>query len=113
MARGRDRQRRMTRMTGARHNIKLYQLVDLAERTINVTDPDARNLRTPRGWVQGYNAQAVVTREQIIAAAEISTDSLARDHSGHPLSALYGDGPYRLSARTTKPTAPPRLRDTL
>jgi transposase len=64
------------RMTGARHNIKPYELVDLSARTINVTDPDARNLKTPRGWVQGYNAQAVVTAEQIIVAAEISTESL-------------------------------------
>src|SRR3954470_9681496 len=64
------------RMTGARHNIKPYQMVELPDRTINVTDPDARNLKTPRGWVQGYNAQAVVTAEQIIVAAEISTESL-------------------------------------
>src|SRR4051794_35298011 len=63
-------------MTGARHNIKPYPLVAVAERTINVTDPDARNLKTPRGWVQGYNAQAVVTGEQIVVAAEISTESL-------------------------------------
>jgi hypothetical protein len=41
-----------------------------------VTDPDARNLKTPRGWVQGYNAQAVVTGEQIVLAAEISTETL-------------------------------------
>src|SRR3954447_1057517 len=27
---------------------------------INVTDPDSRNVKTSRGWVQGYNAQAVV-----------------------------------------------------
>ena len=64
------------RMTGARHNIKPYPLVAVAERTINVTDPDARNLKTPRGCVQGYNAQAVVTGEQIVIAAEISTESL-------------------------------------
>jgi hypothetical protein len=63
-------------MTGARHNIKPYPLVPVAERTINVTDPDARNLKTPRGWVQGYNAQAVVTEGQIVIAAEISTESL-------------------------------------
>jgi hypothetical protein len=61
------------RMTGARHNVKPYPL---PERTINVTDPDARNLKTPRGWVQGYNAQAVVTAEQIVIAAEVSTESL-------------------------------------
>src|SRR3954447_18655817 len=64
------------RMTGARHNIKPYELVELPDRTLNVTDPDAPNLKTPRGWVQGYNAQAVVTAEQIVIAAEISTESL-------------------------------------
>jgi Transposase DDE domain len=41
-----------------------------------VTDPDSRNLKTTRGWVQGYNAQAVVTQEQIMIAAEISVESL-------------------------------------
>jgi transposase len=64
------------RMTGARQNIKPYPLTELAERTINVSDPDSRNLKTTRGWVQGYNAQAVVTAEQIVIAAEISTESL-------------------------------------
>ena len=34
------------RMTGARHNIKPYPLGELAERTINVTDRDARHLKT-------------------------------------------------------------------
>jgi transposase len=64
------------RMTGARQNIKPYPLIDLPDRTINVSDPDSRNLKTTRGWVQGYNAQAVVTAEQIVIAAEISTESL-------------------------------------
>src|SRR3954469_2583026 len=27
------------------------------EGKINLTDPDSRNVKTPRGWVQGYNAQ--------------------------------------------------------
>ena len=26
-------------------------------RKINTTDLDSRNVKTPRGWVQGYNAQ--------------------------------------------------------
>ena len=43
---------------------------------INISDPDSRNLKTTRGWVQGYNAQAVVGEGQIILAAEISTESL-------------------------------------
>src|SRR5215211_3387680 len=42
---------------------------------INVTDPDSRNVKTSRGWVQGYNAQAVVTAEQIVIAADVTVDS--------------------------------------
>ena len=38
----------------------------------NPTDPDSRIIKTQRGWVQGYNAQAVVTRDQIILAADIT-----------------------------------------
>src|SRR5215216_3641583 len=64
------------RMVGARHNIKPYPLSSEPAGKINVTDPDSRNLKTTRGWVQGYNAQAVVTPEQIVIAAEISTESL-------------------------------------
>src|ERR687897_283035 len=64
------------RMVGARHNIKPYPLPPEPEGKINVTDPDSRNLKTTRGWVQGYNAQAVVGEGQIVLAAEISTESL-------------------------------------
>ncbi len=42
---------------------------------MNITDPDSRNLKCPRGYEQGYNAQAVVTAEQVVIAAEINTDS--------------------------------------
>lgn len=38
----------------------------------NVTDPDSRIMKTQRGYVQGYNAQAVVTGEQVIVAAELT-----------------------------------------
>ena len=31
---------------------------------INLTDPDSRNVKTPRGWVQGYNAQAACTEDR-------------------------------------------------
>jgi transposase len=64
------------RMAGARANIKPYPLADKPAGKLNVTDPDSRNLKTTRGWVQGYNAQAVVTTQQIVLAAEISTESL-------------------------------------
>ena len=42
---------------------------------VNVTDPDSRNVKTPRGWVQGYNAQAVCNERQIIVAAEVNAYS--------------------------------------
>jgi hypothetical protein len=64
------------RMAGARANIKPYPLTDRPAGKLNVTDPDSRNLKTTRGWVQGYNAQAAVTEQQIVVAAEISVESL-------------------------------------
>jgi transposase len=64
------------RMAGARANIKPYPLPGQPAGKLNVTDPDSRNLKTTRGWVQGYNAQAAVTAEQIVIAAEISIESL-------------------------------------
>src|SRR5215216_2294690 len=64
------------RMAGGRANIKPYPLGDRPAGKINLTDPDSRNLKTTRGWVQGYNAQAVVSAEQIVVAAEISSESL-------------------------------------
>src|SRR3954466_1441251 len=64
------------RTAGARHNIKPYPLTPQPAGKMNVTDPDSRNLKTTRGWVQGYNAQAVVGEGQIVLAAEISTESL-------------------------------------
>ena len=42
---------------------------------INVSDPDSRNVKTSRGWMQGYNAQAVCTEQQIVIAAEVTVDS--------------------------------------
>src|SRR4051794_13262423 len=64
------------RVVGAQHNIKPYPLSPEPAGKLNVTDPDSRNLKTMRGWVQGYNAQAVVGEGQIVLAAEISTESL-------------------------------------
>jgi transposase len=42
---------------------------------INTTDLDSRNVKTPRGWVQGYNAQAATTERQIVIAAELTNSS--------------------------------------
>jgi transposase len=42
---------------------------------VNVSDPDSRNVKTPRGYMQGYNAQAATNERQIVLAAEINNDS--------------------------------------
>jgi hypothetical protein len=41
----------------------------------NVTDPDSRFLHTRNGSVQGYNAQAVTTENQLVVAAELTDEA--------------------------------------
>lgn len=41
----------------------------------HVTDPDSRIMKTPAGYVQGYNAHAVVTAAQIIVAAAVTQEA--------------------------------------
>jgi len=36
-----------------------------------VVDPASRIMKTPQGWVQGYNAQAAATADQVIVAASV------------------------------------------
>jgi Transposase DDE domain len=54
---------------------KPYTPPDQPAGRVNVTDPDSRTLKTPRGFVQGYNAQAVCNEHQIVVAAEVSVSS--------------------------------------
>jgi transposase len=52
-----------------------YMPPEIPEGVVNITDPDSRNVKSPRGYVQGYNVQAVVSDQQIVLAAEVTTDS--------------------------------------
>jgi hypothetical protein len=63
------------RRLGAHSPPKSYQPPERPEGKINLTDLDSRNVKTPRGWVQGYNAQAVCTEDQIVIAAEVHVSS--------------------------------------
>jgi len=38
----------------------------------NVTDPDSGPMPTTKGWIQGYNAQLVVSDDQLIMAAQVT-----------------------------------------
>lgn len=55
---------------------KPWTPLPVPEGVMNKTDPDSRMMRTQgQPTVQGYNAQAAVTRGQIIVAAEIAVES--------------------------------------
>ena len=69
-AHGRDTQgRRLSRPPSP------YEPPETPAGKINTTDPDSRNVKTPRSYTQGYNTQAVVNEEQIVLAAEVTASS--------------------------------------
>lgn len=39
---------------------------------VNATDPDSRLMKSPSGFCQGYNAQVMVSADQVVVAAEVS-----------------------------------------
>jgi hypothetical protein len=50
------------------------EVVDAGKKA-NITDPDSRIMKTRRGWVQGYNAQAVTDcASQVIVAQDVTQD---------------------------------------
>jgi transposase len=63
------------RRLGAHSPPKPYTPPATPQGKINTTDPDSRNVKTARGWVQGYNAQAASTEQQIVIAAELTNSS--------------------------------------
>ncbi len=71
-------ERRAGRVPGQRLGMppKTYTPSPVPEGVVNKTDPDSRMMRTQgQPTVQGYNAQAAVTRGQIIVAAEVAVES--------------------------------------
>jgi hypothetical protein len=50
-----------------------YQPPATPDGRINVTDPDSRVVKGLRGFIQGYNAQAVTNEHQVVIAAEVMT----------------------------------------
>ncbi len=58
-----------------------------AGKKINTTDLDSRLVKGIRGWLQGYNAQAVTNEDQIVLAAEVMVASPDFGHLEPMLSA--------------------------
>jgi hypothetical protein len=53
-------------------NPKLPEEAENKDAKANVTDPDSRIMKTRKGYVQGLNAQVVVTEHQVIVAEEVT-----------------------------------------
>jgi transposase len=64
-----------SRRVAGRHNLKPHPLPERPQGSVNVTDPDARKLRSTFHGLTGYNAQAVVGEGQIVLAAEVTVES--------------------------------------
>jgi hypothetical protein len=59
---------------------KPYTPPPIRQGEVNLTDPDSRRMNGNRRYIQGYNAQAVVNEQQIVVAAEISTNPADFSH---------------------------------
>jgi transposase len=59
--------------------------------TINTTDLDSRLVKGMRGWLQGYNAQAATSEQQIVIAAEVMVASPDFGHLEPMLSAARAE----------------------
>jgi hypothetical protein len=69
---------------------------------VNVTDPDSRRMKGNRRYIQGYNAQAVVNEQQIVIAAEISTNPADFSHLRPMIETALGE--LEPAGVTDKPT---------
>lgn len=59
---------------------------DESQAKANTSDPDSRTMKTKDGYLQGCNAQAVATDDQIVVAAEVTDEH--NDHAQlHPMIA--------------------------
>jgi transposase len=54
---------------------------------INSTDPDSKLVKSMRGWIEGYNAQAACNDRHLIVAAEVMTASPDFGHLGPMMAA--------------------------
>jgi transposase len=54
---------------------KLVEAVPAVEAKANVTDPDSRIMKTRQAYVQGYNAQVIVSEGQIIVAVGVTQEA--------------------------------------
>ena len=82
--------------------IKPYTPPAMPEGRIKLTDPDSKVVKGLRGWIQGFNAQAVTNEHQIVLAAEVET---AGADFGH-LEPMLDAARRELPSGRRRPTRP-------
>jgi transposase len=70
---------------------KPYQPPEVPFGKVNLTDPDSKRLKAREGYVQGYNAQTVVSEQQIVLAAEITNNNTDWSHLDPMLTATLAE----------------------
>jgi len=58
---------------------------------VSVSDPDSQKMKARNGYVQGYNAQAVVDEAQIVIAAEVINNPTDFSQLGPMITAAIGE----------------------
>jgi transposase len=79
------------RRLGPNTTPKPYTPPEIPEGRINLTDPDSRVVKGLRGFIQGYNAQAVTTEDQVVIAAEVMVASPDFGHLEPMLHSARGE----------------------
>jgi hypothetical protein len=91
MADRRAREAALLAETGKRMNgCKPKPFVPDDDCRVNITDPASQVMSNKRGFLQGYNAQAMATQQQVVVAAEIA-DNAADVGQLHPMIAAAQD----------------------
>ncbi len=70
---------------------KPFVAPEVPDGKVNVTDPDSRRLKAREGYIQGFNAQAVVDAGQIVLAAEITNANTDWSHLDPMVSAALAE----------------------
>ncbi len=64
---------------------------EVPDGVVSVSDPDTQRMKANRGYVQGYNAQAVVDEGQIVIAAEVTNTPADFSNLNPMLEAAIGE----------------------
>jgi transposase len=85
---------------------KPYTPPNIPDGKINVSDLDSKLVHGMRGWIQGYNAQAVCNERHLTLAAEVMTASPDFGHLEPMLTAARTSGPPPASPRRRRLSSP-------